>query len=259
MNVRLFSDLHLEFSSKFDPGTGDVLVLAGDITTTKNVLTAGVRNFFNKCVQGYNKVFYVMGNHEYYDGDVNTSVDVIRRNIPEEIVLLNNSSEFYRGIHFMGATMWANFNNRDSKMMDISEMCMNDYNIVANNSPELSLERFDDTMMWFKKTLPNLLGPVFVITHHAPSFQSISGRYNNELSGAYATDLEDFILKNTKIKHWVHGHIHRSSDYKIGQCRVMTNPHGYYPHEVNERFDPNFTLHLPSLETGTSPFTRGIK
>ena len=36
MNIKVLSDLHLEFEkpgSDFDPGSGDVLILAGDIIT----------------------------------------------------------------------------------------------------------------------------------------------------------------------------------------------------------------------------------
>ena len=71
MKVRLFSDLHLEFGD-FDPGTGDVLVLSGDILTAKDLVnetlaTERFISFLNKAVEGYNKVFYVMGNHEHYN------------------------------------------------------------------------------------------------------------------------------------------------------------------------------------------------
>ena len=38
MKVRLLSDVHLEFGD-MDPGSGDVLVLAGDICTAGDLIT----------------------------------------------------------------------------------------------------------------------------------------------------------------------------------------------------------------------------
>ena len=69
---------------------------------------------------------------------------------------------------------------------------------------------------------------IVVITHHAPSEQSISAIYKNDhLNPAFASNLEDFILGYPNIKLWCHGHIHTASDYKIGECRVICNPRGY--------------------------------
>ena len=65
----LYSDCHTEFWDGYDvldPGTGDLLILAGDIgmVCTLNTLE-GVpyENFLRKCSEGYNKVFYTLGNH----------------------------------------------------------------------------------------------------------------------------------------------------------------------------------------------------
>ena len=35
MKIKLLSDVHLEFGD-FDPGTGDVLILAGDVCTAES-------------------------------------------------------------------------------------------------------------------------------------------------------------------------------------------------------------------------------
>lgn len=69
---------------------------------------------------------------------------------------------------------------------------------------------------------------IVVVTHHAPSEQSISVVYRNDiLNPAFASNLENFILDRPNIKLWCHGHIHSASDYKIGECRVICNPRGY--------------------------------
>ena len=58
------------------------------------------------------------------------------------------------------------------------------------------------------------------------------------------------ILDNPQIKYWSHGHTHESMDYMIGDCRVVCNPKGYHPTEVNPDFDPNFAVDTSQTGTG---------
>ena len=67
---QLFSDIHLELlkSSKFPkikPLT-DYLFLAGDIG---KINTPNYELFFDYCSQNWKKVFYVLGNHEFYNSN----------------------------------------------------------------------------------------------------------------------------------------------------------------------------------------------
>ena len=94
LNVRVFSDLHLEFDNEdedFDPGTGDVLVLAGDVCVARDY-NDRIHKFFQKCVDGYNQVFYVMGNHEAYNGVFEDTLYLLQDKLPEGITMLNNKS-----------------------------------------------------------------------------------------------------------------------------------------------------------------------
>ena len=244
MKVKLMSDLHLEFfvdRNTFDPGTGDVLILAGDICIASQYDDYHV--FFEKCVKGYQRVLYVMGNHEHYEGDYNKTWLHLRKNLPKEITLLNNTSVLIDGVHFVGATLWTNFNNLDSQTIEQARQCMNDYHCVENLQPEDTIDAHLFTRQWFESCVPMLRGPVFMITHHLPSFQSVKGRYE-ETAGMYATNLEKFIKANDNIKYWAHGHCHHTSDYMIGDCRVIANPRGYQDYEVNPLFDPNFEIEV---------------
>ena len=83
-----------------------------------------------------------------------------------------------------------------------------------------------------------------VITHHAPSFKSsLECFISTPLNPAYATDLSDFML-DYKPKYWIHGHMHNTSDYKIGGTNILCNPRGYTPRELNHEFDINKTLEI---------------
>ena len=246
MKVRLLSDLHLEFGD-FHPGFGDVLVLSGDICVVKEYRK--YHKFFKQCAEGYNKVFYTLGNHEYYDSDWNEVDRQLRAQLPEGITLLNNQSEYYKGWHFVGAPLWASFAGANEAVMETCQTRMSDYNIIDNGNklltPTDTLMEHMDTVEWLGKCIPNLIGPVFMLTHHAPSMQSVGDEYRTaDIKGAYASDLERFITQNPNIRIWTHGHIHETRDYMVGTCNVMSNPRGYDGYELNVNFNPDMEIDL---------------
>jgi len=61
-------------------------------------------------------------------------------------------------------------------------------------------------------------------------------------SAAFASNMEDLIFE-TGPDLWVHGHIHDSSDYRIGKTRVICNPRGY-AHEPNPDFDADLVVEM---------------
>ena len=253
MNIRLLSDIHLEFGA-FHPGEGDVLVLAGDICCARdyadeNVMSDRYNEFFENCVLGYNKIFYTLGNHESYRYDFTKTTETLRRCIPSGITLLDNQSEYYEGIHFIGLPLWTNFNNKNKEDMEYASSLMNDYNLISKGArrlqPEDTYNEHVDSMNWLEKCLASCIGNTMVISHHAPSFKSVSNQYRGENANpAYASNLESFIMKHPQIKMWAHGHIHESSRYMIGECMVVSNPRGYHAYEENIGFDNEMNLVL---------------
>ena len=249
MLVRLFSDLHLEFDDEdkqFEPGTGDVLVLAGDVCNVSQY--DKYHSFFEKCVMGYNKVFYIMGNHELYGGVWEDDYHTLKSRLPEGITLLHNSSEFYKGIHFVGATLWTNQDNLNPVVINQSQQCMNDYHLITKqDGSTLSVMDTIGSHMksreWFEQVLPTLRGDVFMISHHAPSRDSVKGRYVTN-AGAYASDMSGLMNQFPNIKNWVHGHIHENNDYMIGNCRIVSNPRGYHGMELNPNFNPRLDIEV---------------
>lgn len=269
-NVKLFSDLHLEFElSKeayadrdalghglFHPGEGDVLILAGDICTAKdlpkdNPQGTYYRMFFEACAKNYNKVLYVMGNHEHYGHNFTYTANKLRNNLPTGITLLDKEVVEYGGWTFMGSTLWTDFGGNNPLAMQLAQGMMSDYKTIRFGSeyrklfPEDILREHNVTRYWMEETLLKTEGPVFMITHHQPSFQSLDTSYRGSPANPfYATELSNFIMCHPQIKYWVAGHTHVSVDYPIEQCRVMGNPRGYAGYELNPNFDPNFTVEL---------------
>lgn len=251
-NFTLYSDIHTEFwdgYDVFDPGTGNVLILAGDIGMVcllNTIEGKPFETFLTRCSQGYNKVFYVLGNHEYYGGDFITTLEKLREFTSQfdNVSVLDNNSEFYEGVHYVGGTMWANFENMNEDVMRDCGYYMNDYHQISFKdkllTPTETLLEHKHTTEWFDRCLNSLNGPVIVITHHAPSVKSLDPKYNRDgVRGAYYTDMSSLIHKYDNITHWVHGHIHANNDYYIDNCHVLSNPYGYHSDALNSSFINN--------------------
>ena len=259
MNVKLYSDLHLEFdkeNAQFHPGEGDVLILAGDICTAKDINKDNphgriYRAFFDTCVKNYNKVLYIMGNHEHYGYNFTYTAKKLRENLPEGVNLLDNEVITYNGWNFMGATLWTDFGGQNPIAMQLAQSMMNDYHTIRYGeeyhklTPNDILREHNNTLYWMEETLNELDGPVFMITHHQPSYESIQGKYRGSPNNnCYASELSRFIVERPQIKHWVAGHTHESFTYMIDSCQVSCNPRGYSGYDLNPNFNPNFTLTL---------------
>lgn len=256
MNITLLSDVHLEFGP-FDPGEGDVLVLAGDICVADDIEYMTINGkrfleFFDKCARRYNKVFYTFGNHEYYYGDFNRVDGILRSAVNPKISILNNQTENYQGINFVGTTLWTDFLNGNAVEMELAQRYMSDYHIIQNGNRKLSAEDIlnahTESVNYLRNTIPTLLGPVFVFSHHAPSFKSLEDtRYGADCASGYASNLEELIKNNSKIVTWCHGHIHETKNYFVGNCNVRSNPRGYYPDRLNPEFSDNFNLTVGAM------------
>jgi Icc-related predicted phosphoesterase len=107
--------------------------------------------------------------------------------------------------------------------------------------------RHRETLGYFK-VLANLHQDkkIIMVCHHALHQKSIHENYVNDylMNGAYASDLSEFILDRPNIKLVTHGHMHNNSDYMIGDTRVICNPRGYNPNDLNHYFDPNLVVEI---------------
>lgn len=91
---------------------------------------------------------------------------------------------------------------------------------------------------WIRERLTDEFeGPTILVTHHLPHPRSIHRKYRGSaLNPAFASDLSHFM--GPPIALWIHGHTHESCDYVENGTRVVCNPRGYGPFELNAAFDP---------------------
>ncbi len=268
VRVKCVSDLHLETYEHGqgvpDLGEGEVLILGGDILCARHFKKDGplkkvYNDFLKRCVDNFDWVLYLAGNHEAYGYNYEGTWDVLKENLPEGIHLMENSVVKIQDWNFIGATLWTDFRNENPLEMMEASRYLNDYKTIRIGSNYRKLNP-DDTLKFHKKSKQFLLDTlpmfknqkVWVLTHHAPSYRSVHPKYRNSgiANGAYVSDLDDLIFDNPQIKYFSHGHTHESMDYMIGGCRVICNPRGYFPTEVNPDFDPNFEVDTSWPGTG---------
>lgn len=210
MRLNIISDLHMEFDEyKYDLPESDVLVLAGDICNDAWIEKPNV--------------IHVPGNHEYYGRKLKTY----------------NEVKIIGSVRFLCSTLWTDFNlHGDQPLgMFVALRGMEDYNCILGLKPADTLKEHVKSLDFLRTNLEiPFSGKTIVVTHHAPSPNSIHSKYEgNQLNPAFASDLDDFILKYQPAM-WIHGHVHDSFDYKIGETSIVCNPKGYY--DENPNFDP---------------------
>ncbi|MCC4118445.1 metallophosphoesterase [Aromatoleum toluclasticum] len=236
MKLLIASDLHLELGEAWEPPPidYDVLVLAGDID-------AGTKGFERFRSRDGRPLIYVCGNHEYYGRSLQATLDELRALSSHDAHFLENSSVQIGDVRFLGATLWTDFElhglaKRREVMATAAEQ-MADYDriFVSKDGPKPvrltpadTLRLHQESRAWVTCELAKShAGPTVVVTHAAPSLQSIGLRFRTDLiSASFASDLEAMI-EEYQPELWVHGHTHNAADYHIGATRIVGNPKGY--------------------------------
>ncbi len=269
MRIAAFDDLHTEFSPWTIPVLdADVIVLAGDIATTPTNYRAFVETMHatNRGAQ----VVGVLGNHEAYGHELTGLVAKYTAAVAdlEYIHLLHNSSTLINGWTFLGATLWTDLSHPDHALYAGTRM--NDYRkirfLAGTNYRRLTprdTTRAHIQSVHFLRNSMEALGDnskTVVITHHAPSWQSwpadgFSGREG--LEAAYCARL-DHLIEAQQPAVWLHGHVHRTCHYRIGQTLVRNNPRGYEPFELNPDFDPTLVVDTGRLDTVQTRTVAGL-
>lgn len=259
--IRFMSDLHLEFGSVDMPimegESEDILVLAGDVGLATR--PESFAPFIFEMAERFHTVIWVMGNHEHYDGNIESTHELIRAEIPNitNVFLADNTVIKIDNMNFICATLWASFDFGDYMVMNMANLHMKDHRLIKITDPRLGHEDklrpkhtftmhndarrfiFEAAEASRREFAKNRIdGRTIIVTHHGPSFQSITPSITNSfLNGAYVTDLESDI-KREEPHLWIHGHTHVSREYKIGKTVIKCNPRGYFAQNLNSDFDP---------------------
>ena len=127
--------------------------------------------------------------------------------------------------------------------MAVGQQGLNDFRAIQEGSrvhfsPIHSVELHNKSKAFLlEKLQTHFDGKTVVVTHHLPSKQSVSERFEkNLLSACFASDLADELLSK-RVPLWIHGHTHDGFDYVENGTRVVCNPRGYVTYSGQENFD----------------------
>jgi predicted phosphodiesterase len=234
MRIQIASDLHLEMLQRSFPGynpvepslSADVLVLAGDIAAHADAVGA--------FAHWHVPVIYVHGNHEAYGHQYSLIAGAIRDRASGTVVrYLERNVSVIGEVRFLGCCLWTDYDlYRDrARSMEMARRFVHDHTVIRASPDEWYLPtharaEHERSFAWLHEQLVTPFdGRTVVVTHHGVASLSIHPRYGNDpVNAAFASDLRH-LLELADV--WIHGHVHDSFDYRVGNARVIANPRGY--------------------------------
>ncbi|MCO4782832.1 MAG: metallophosphoesterase [Candidatus Cloacimonetes bacterium] len=223
-NYQIFSDLHLEFHQ--DKGkqflesiivSAENVILAGDICAMSQMYKV-YREFSNK----YKKVFFVLGNHEFY-GHTFEGVFLEASRIEKDFKNVHwlNRSIFKIGDHrILGSTLWFSDTIDNSKY----QHRLSDFSRIRDFEKSVYEQNELDKSFLFNEVQEDDI----VVTHHLPCRGSVLPKFaDSDLTRFFYCDMSH-VIENNKPSVWVHGHAHDVFDYIEKSTRIVCNPYGYH-------------------------------
>jgi len=196
IKIQFTSDIHLEFYANKPINVLDVvtpcapyLAIVGDLgyPTMNNF-----KEFLSQASKLYTKIFYVLGNHEYYQGNAENMQTYHEINLKaqetcnefENIYCLNNGEhQLSDDVVILGSTLWTDIpNNEQYKikqvMNDYRQIFVNEQHYKTNITPKFTSDLCKDNVTWLTEQLEKHKNKnVIILTHHLPSFQMIVEKY----------------------------------------------------------------------------------
>jgi len=251
MNIRIISDLHLEFGygqmailDTMPEEDKQVLVIAGDLGVA--TYADAYISFLIDVSSRFKHVIYIMGNHEHYNNSFLMTKSIIQSNlnwagIADKVSILEKECIDIDDVSFVCATLWTDMDKENPISMYQIPDYMNDYHKIktgVEGDEYMHRLRAKDTIADHKQAkefifsecqrVKNENRKLVVVTHHAPSRLSISdGFENSDINGAFVSDLSNEMLDLDYPMIWIHGHVHQSHNYQLGKVEVICNPYGY--------------------------------
>ena len=253
--LRYVSDLHLEFIKNFknlkqlqylwnlnkNPEDKYYLALVGDIG---NPTKPNLEEFLSLLSPQYEKIYYVPGNHEYYNlGSEERTKDSIDSLLKEicgrfpNVKYFNNQVDYIGDVKIIGTTLWTKISDGMARRIKNN---INDYHLIKKSKKEdVMTITVGDTNLWNRESLEFLKKEIpesekcIILTHHAPLYNDdenllytaapmYSDSENNE---AFHNDLSEMI--KPPIMAWIFGHTHYVTTFEYNGVVIATNQLGY--------------------------------
>lgn len=245
---QILSDIHLEFYDSlpdiknFIIPSAPYLVLAGDICffEHKNFLP-----FFEKVSPLFKKIFYVLGNHDYFDTKIlpNNSFKSIPFLVKESLKHLSNiyvlQNDYYEDENFiiLGNTLWTShrLNCKDPKIKISKNSEFIHYEKKVLPAPKIWEDENNNDFNWLKNFLKEHSKNkyIIVVTHYIPSYDLIPKKYRKLKNNFLFASNYDELLNYADA--WIFGHGHTSLKKTINGCLCISNTFGYPDERQSEK------------------------
>lgn len=217
------------------------VILAGDIfdkPITKSMNNLGLNrnlmlHLFKYLCHYFNKVYYILGNHEYYGNEnyINNKEDIINiQNLYKNfasfyylnliVVCRNNFFPIGDEYELTGCTLWC---ERDIRSYQISSCYRNiscNYELLKNeNLEDYNFIKNYKSNIFYKER--NKEQKSIVVSHYPPLYECIPDDIKDKEN--YGNKYEKELFKD--INYWICGHIHESYNKEINGCKIIINPY----------------------------------
>lgn len=233
------SDLHLELNRQYStfefPVKAPLLVLGGDIG--RLVDYDMFLGFLARQTDRFDRVFLVLGNHEFYEMSYEDGVEKAKELEREEVLHgkltvldRNRWDDPHSNLTIVGATLWANI---APSAEDIVTLRVSDYKLIKSWSVAKQNTCHARDLAYLTTTLTSLnvssQRTVLVVTHHAPCIHGTSRpeHVKSPWKTAFSTDVlqrSEFIKG---VACWMFGHTHFTTEFMNRGVRVVANQRGY--------------------------------
>ncbi|KAH8817297.1 ser/Thr protein phosphatase-like protein superfamily [Xylogone sp. PMI_703] len=255
-SFQILSDLHLEVGQQYSsfkiPASAPYLILAGD--TGRLIDYDPYLAFLATQTAQFEKVFLILGNHEFYNLSFTAGLEQAQKLEQEEV--LNGRLVLLHRKRFnipnskttiLGCTLWSEIPENARKVV---QMKVKDFEKINTWTVDNHNEAHKLDLTWLNEQIAeiqqrNRSRPkgeqkrnILVVTHHAPCVEGTSspGNMRNPWSSAFATDLlKDGDWKD--VKAWVFGHTHFTTEFETYGIRVFSNQRGYVLPGMEEQGD----------------------
>ena len=193
----------------------------------------------------------VAGNHEHYDGCLDAMLHALRRAADDPsaaargdatsdgVYFLERDEIVLGDLWILGCTFWTDFTlfeGQRARAMRVCRANVDDYRRIHLLRARRALRPRDTARIhqmsarWLRDRLrepPPGVRATMVLTHHPPSRRSVDPRYADSLTSAAFVARQGPLVEASGAALWVHGHVHASFDYRLGDTRVLSNPQGH--------------------------------
>lgn len=243
---QILSDLHLEVGQQYSsyevPVSAPYLILAGDIGRLIDYNC--YLDFLKKQIDRYEKVFLVLGNHEFYGLSFTAAISEAQRLAGEpaldgRLILLDRTRYDIPecpNVTILGCTLWSKI---PEEAREVVTSKVKDFQKITGWTVDNHNNAFGLDAAWLRQqvaaigkeneSLPRGQSrSILMVTHHAPSVQETASpnQAGNAWSSAFATDL---LAEETwnDVHTWVFGHTHYTTEFEKYGVKVVSNQRGY--------------------------------